>query len=147
MVEIRLVDPEQTRPLRQLVLRPHQTLEELTHPGEQHPDTGAFGAFVADKMVGTVLVFPESRAGSPSVQPWRLVAMAVDPDYQRRGIGAALVDACLEYIVARGGDEVWCQGRTQVIDFYEALGFRPEGPEWVDEHTGPHYLLWRPATS
>ena len=147
MVEIRLVDPEQTRPLRQKVLRPHQTLEELVHPGEKHPATGAFGAFAGDEMVGTLLVFPETRAGSTSGAQWRLVAMAVDPDYQRRGIGAALISACLDYIMARGGDEVWCHGRTKVIDFYEAMGFMPDGPEWVDEYTGPHYVMWRRAAS
>ena len=143
MFEIRAVDPVETRPLRQRVLRSHQTLEELAHARESLDITGAFAAFNGAGVVGTALVFPEDRERTTGLAPWRLVSMAVDPAHRRQGLGAALVQSCLDHVGAHGGDEVWCHARTNVVPFYESVGFRRTGQEWVEEHTGPHVLMWR----
>jgi len=145
MIEVRPVPAPATRPLRQRVLRPHQTLEELAHPWEALPGTGSFAAFVDGVMVGTAVVFPESRPGSTSAGPWRLVALAVDPAHRRRGVGAALLEECRDHVRSNGGDEVWCHARLGVVGFYEDAGFVVEGEEWSEDHTGPHVLMWRRA--
>ncbi len=145
MVEIHTVEPAETRPLRQRVLRPHQTLEELAHPGETLPEAGVFAALVANEVVGTALVFRQERLEKPAAHSWRLVAIAVDPAHQRTGIGAGLIERCLRHIESHGGDEVWCHARIDAIPFYESGGFLAEGEEWIEEHTGPHVLMWRPV--
>ncbi len=143
MLQVEPVPPEATRPLRQQVLRPHQTLDELAHPYEQLPETGAFAAMLDGRMVGTALVFPEARGGSPAGHQWRLVALAVDPAYRRRGVGTGLLAECVRHAARAGGNELWCHARTGAITFYLAAGFTPTGPEWLEENTGPHVLMWR----
>lgn len=143
MVEIRAVDPVETRPLRQRVLRPHQSQTELAHPREAHAETGAFAAVVTDVVVGTALVFPEERPRSTGAASWRLLAIAVDPHHLRAGAGTALIEACLTHVRDRGGDEIWCHARTSAEPFYRATGFQSEGAEWLEPHTGPHVLMWR----
>lgn len=143
MFDTRAVEPADTRPHRQRLLRPHQTLEELSHPRERLGETGCFAAFLGEKIVGTALVFPASRSASVGLAPWRLVSLAVDPAVRRRGVGRRLVGMCLEHVRSHRGDEVWCHARTGALPFYEAMGFVAEGDQWVEGHTGPHVLMWR----
>lgn len=143
MPDIRLVDAVATRPLRQRVLRPHQTLDELAHPRETEPDAGHFAAFLNDEMVGTVSIGREARSLVEGEDPWRLRAVAVSPGYARRGIGTALVTAAIELIARAGGDVVWCDGRISASGFYEALGLRATGEVWDEPFTGPHRLFMR----
>ncbi len=145
MLHVGPVSPARTRALRQRVLRPHQTVEELAHPRETLKDTGAFAAALEGEIVGTVLVFPERRAATDASHPWRLVALAVDPAHRRGGVGTQLLERCTQHVQGHGGDELWCHARTGAIRFYEAAGFAVTGPEWHEEHTGPHVLMWRPV--
>ena len=142
-VDVRAIGERETRPLRQRVLRQHQTLDELAPRFETGVD-GYFGAFVNGELVGVVIVQPEEREGTSAQIPWRLTAMAVVPEHQRLGVGKQLVQKALDHIRTHGGDEVWCHGRTGALEFYAARGFRPVGDEFVEPHTGPHYLMVRP---
>lgn len=143
MLQVGPVAPATTRALRQRILRPHQTVEELAHPKETLRETGAFAAATDGEIVGTALVFPEHRADTLAKQPWRLVALAVDPVHRRTGVGTRLIERCVTHVQRAGGDELWCHARTGAIPFYEVAGFATTGPEWHEEHTGPHVLMWR----
>lgn len=85
----------------------------------------AYGAFVDGRLVGTMGVFgPDERADAVRCQ-----SVAVHPDFQRRGLGAALVHgACGHALAATGAGRVWMygdpDGRARRV--YEAVGFRPE---------------------
>jgi N-acetylglutamate synthase-like GNAT family acetyltransferase len=57
-----------------------------------------------------------------------LRAMAVNPEFQCRGVGRALVVALLE-----GHDRVKVVARGPAAPFYKKLGFQPTG--WQDIHT------------
>jgi ribosomal protein S18 acetylase RimI-like enzyme len=73
-------------------------------------------------VIGSVL------AGYDGHRGW-LYAVAVDPDYQRRGIGQRLVDAAIARLAERGCTKVNLQiraGNEQVVAFYAALGFATE---------------------
>ena len=50
--EIRVISAEETRPVRQRVLRPHQRPKELVYPGDDDHDTFHLGAYGDD---GTLL--------------------------------------------------------------------------------------------
>jgi ribosomal protein S18 acetylase RimI-like enzyme len=62
--------------------------------------------------------------------PWRWVManVAVDPAYQRRGIGRTLIQACLELAQKKKAGEVLLQAQStnQVVQvLYASLGFKP----------------------
>ncbi|HEX5689484.1 MAG TPA: GNAT family N-acetyltransferase [Roseiflexaceae bacterium] len=140
---VRAIAAADTRPLRHALLRPHQPPEALVYPGDDDPLALHAGAFVDDALVGIASVAPGACPLVPADAPWRLRGMAVMPAMQRRGLGAALIHACVEHILANGGTLLWCNGRTSALPFYRSLGFAPIGEEFVDPDTGPHYVLWR----
>ena len=79
-----------------------------------------------DVVVGCVLFRPlAARQG-------RLYQMAVEPDRQRRGIGAQLVAALEAEVARRGFDEVVLHARAAAVGFYERAGYTVDGAPFVE---------------
>lgn len=133
-VSVRAVSLEQTRLLRQTVLRPHETLEELA--GHEPPQGFAVGAFDADELVAVGFVTPDGGAGA-----WRIRGMATVPWARGRGIGAAVLDALLEHAVTHGARRIWCNARTPARSLYERAGLRAVSDEFELPQIGPHLLM------
>jgi ribosomal protein S18 acetylase RimI-like enzyme len=141
--DIRPIPAAETRPLRHVVLRPHQRPEELVYPGDEAPDTLHLGLYVEGQQLGVASLYREPRPGSSSPTEWRLRGMAVLSAHQGRGYGAALLRACLEHSAAHGCTRLWCNARTTASGFYRALGFVVEGEAFELPGIGPHHLMWR----
>jgi GNAT superfamily N-acetyltransferase len=146
-VIIRPILAEETRPLRQAILRPHQRVEELHYPGDDSPDTAHFGAFSDGQLVGIASVYREPPQGETNASEWRLRGMAVVPRLQRNGIGSLLLRACIDHAKQRGAAMLWFYARTPAVPFYRAHGFRVRGEEFVLPGIGPHYFMWREIVS
>jgi GNAT superfamily N-acetyltransferase len=135
-VEVRAVDPALTRPLRQRVLRPHESLEELA--SHEPPGVHAEGAFDGDELVAVGFVCPDGGPGE-----WRVRGMATAPEHRGRGVGAAILDALVEHARAQGATRVWCNARTPALRLYERAGFAPESGEFDIPGIGPHFVMAR----
>jgi GNAT superfamily N-acetyltransferase len=114
------------------------------YPGDDHPD--ALHAAVRDPaagggVVGIATVAPEGHPVDPRVGDWRLRGMATAPEVRGRGLGALLLDACLDHARARGGDRVWCNARVAAEGFYRRAGFAPEGARFDIPGIGPHVVM------
>jgi GNAT superfamily N-acetyltransferase len=133
---IRAVSAAETRPLRREVLRPHQRLDEVGFAGDGVPGAAHFGAFVAGEMVATATVHPDEGG-------WRLRGMATRAGFRGRGLGGALVDACIAHARASGGTMMWCNARLKAADFYRRYGFEARGPVFELPEIGPHLYMWR----
>ncbi|MDY7092089.1 MAG: GNAT family N-acetyltransferase [Acidobacteriota bacterium] len=139
------VTAAETRPLRRAVLRPNQPPEACVYPGDDDDRTGHLGVFVdtgaeAPALVGVASIFEESRPGTTG-GGWRIRGMAVVPEQQGKGHGAALLTECLEHARRHGGIEVWCNARKTAAEFYAHHGFEQEGEEFELPAIGPHYLM------
>jgi GNAT superfamily N-acetyltransferase len=129
-----------TFPLRQRVLRPHETVDALANGGE----TTHFAVVEEGSVIGCAMVMPEPPPWSPGDEAsWRLRGMATAEDRRGEGIGAAVLDAVLEHVAAHGGRTVWCTARTPARAFYERAGFRSRGGVWDEPDLGPHILMQR----
>ena len=137
LVLVHPVDAASTRPLRQRVLRPHQTLDELATHEEDGPDAAWFAASHHDEILGVT--------GVKRVEPgvWRLVGAAVADHARDRGIGSMLMDGAVEHIRNEGGGDLWCSSRTAAVSFYERAGFKTVGDVYDEPHTGPHIRMER----
>jgi len=135
-VEVRAVDPAQTRPLRQRVLRPHESLEELA--SHEPPGVHAVGAFDGGELVAVGFVCPDGEPGD-----WRVRGMATAPEHRGRGIGAAILDALVEHARSQGATRVWCNARTPALGLYTRAGFEPESDEFDIPAIGPHFVMAR----
>ncbi len=117
--------------LRARVLRPGRPPEESRFAGDDDPDAVHLGAFVRGRCVGVATLLPDGGL--------RLRGMAVEPDLQGRGIGAALVRRAQE-TAARAGQDLWCNARASAAGFYRKLGWVTEGGADVPG-IGPHYVM------
>ncbi len=142
VVSVEPVDPETTRPLRQRLLRPHQSIEELVVAGESDPGAVWFAAFEGDEVVGTAGVIPEP---SPSGETGMVLrAMATSEKARGLGVGAALVDAAKTTVLDNGLNLLWCRARTPAEDFYSHHGFETISQTYEQPGTGPHVTMeWR----
>jgi predicted GNAT family N-acyltransferase len=145
-VRITPVAPEVVRPLRQKVLRPHQTIAKQVYAGDDAPGAAHFAAFDDDgRVVGIASITPEPypRDHDGASGAFRIRGMATDPDAGRGlGAGAQLLTACLDHARDRGGRRVWCNARTPARGFYERAGFTAVGDEFTLTGIGPHFLMF-----
>jgi len=134
--EVRAVDTAQTRPLRQRVLRPHESLEELA--SHEPPGVYAAGAFDDDELVAVGFVCPDGEPGE-----WRVRGMATAPEHRGRGAGAAILAQLVGHARAQGATRVWCNARTSALSLYARAGFEPESDEFEIPGIGPHFVMAR----
>lgn len=131
MREIPIAD---TRRLRQAVLRPHQTLEDLaTHEPD---DALAVGAFEGEHLMAVGFVGPD---GGPNA--WRVRGMATREEARGRGAGSAILAALVQHAVDRGATRVWCNARIRARSLYERAGFRIVSEQFEIPEIGPHYVM------
>jgi ribosomal protein S18 acetylase RimI-like enzyme len=133
-LSVRPVEVDRTRPLRQSVLRPHQTLAEMA--SSEPSEAWAVGAFDGEELVAVGLVGPAGEPGS-----WRVRGMATAPHARRRGAGAAVLEALVEHATRRGAERIWCQARTPARRLYEGAGFRVTSEEFELPDIGPHLVM------
>lgn len=138
MVELRAVDAATTRPLRREVLRPHQAAETIVYDAEDAPSTLHVGAFLDGELVGTATI----HADGPGIH--RLRGMAVREGFRDRGIGALLLQRCVEHATGLGGQRIWCNARTAAARFYSRHGFVEVGETFDLPDIGPHVRMERP---
>jgi diamine N-acetyltransferase len=88
------------------------------------------GVYDDGEPVGFVMIAWDVPPIDGLIGPWFLWKLAIDRDHQRRGYGAAVVDAIVEIVRSNGGTELY----TSYVDepggpkeFYARLGFVPSG--------------------
>jgi ribosomal protein S18 acetylase RimI-like enzyme len=109
---------------------------------------------IAGRLVGNASILPVDRGA----RRWVIANVAVLPDFRRRGIGRAMVDACVELARRGNADEVMLQVEPDndgAVQLYERLGFstasvrtsyrRPAAIPVGGEEPSPSARLRRPA--
>ena len=128
-VDVERIPVAASYPLRQAVLRPHQTIDEVAAPVDDDPESATFGVIdrSTGSVVGTATVLraeaPMAKdgadftadgaggdaAGAPA---WRLRYMATRDDLRGQGLGSHALEAALAHVAAEGGgtasEESWC---------------------------------------
>lgn len=146
VVNVKAVPEEVTLPLRQAVLRPHQTIDELRRAGHGRRDALWCAAYDdAGEVVGTGTVSRDSPLWAPDQPAWRVRAMAVAPDRRGQGIGSAVLAALLDHVRSHGGGLTWCNARIPAQGVYARAGFSPVGEPFDLEAIGPHIAMARPV--
>jgi ribosomal protein S18 acetylase RimI-like enzyme len=153
---IRLVELDETFPLRKAVLRPWLTIEEsratwadvAEHFQVGAVQDGAEGRRVVSTAGFLIEAHPDYGDVFGPLQ-WRLRGLASEPALQGRGLGGRVLDFGIaelaRRLAARGeaSAALWCNGRTGAQRFYERHGFQPIGELFETPGTGPHYVFWR----
>lgn len=138
---VREVPLEATFPLRKSVLRPHTRGSEVRFPLDDAASTIHLAAVGDDRVVGVTTAIHEPPPGSAHPAAWRLRGVAVRPEHQGIGIGRKLLRECERRVRAAGGEMLWCNARTNVIEFYERLDFVVASDTFELEGIGPHVQM------
>jgi predicted GNAT family N-acyltransferase len=105
---------------------------EWYHPA--HGSTFAVALGEGDAFLGSARLLP--AAGDAERQVRQVV---VAPHAQGLGAGRALMTAIEREAAAQGARELWLNARHSAYGFYETVGWRFVGEEFVSELTGvPH---------
>ncbi len=136
-VQVLEVSLAETRALRQAVLRPHQTVDEMA--ADEPAGSFAIGAFDGEALIAVGLVGADGEPGA-----WRVRGMATAPHARGKGAGAAVLDALVTHAIANGATRVWCNARTPARSLYERAGLRAVSEEFEIPEIGPHFAMeWK----
>ncbi len=107
------------------------------------PTSVCLGAFEGDQLVGYVV-------NSRYVDAWHVMNVAVDPDYQGRGIATRLLQRLFELTADDGRDGYTLEVRvsnTVAIQLYEKLGFEARGLRrgYYTDNREDALIMWRDA--
>lgn len=118
MISIEQIRPELTWRLRQEVLYPAQKLYEMEL--DEDKEGIHFGAFTDNKLVGIISLFQAGKS-------FQFRKLAVLSEYQKMGIGNALLQRVEEFAESEGGTLIWCNARVSAIGFYMKSGYAHSG--------------------
>jgi len=99
------------------------------------------GAFEGDQLVGYIV-------NSRYVDAWHVMNVAVDPDYQRRGIATRLLERLFELTDQDDGRGYTLEVRVsnrEAIRLYEKLGFERHGIRrgYYTDNREDALIMWR----
>ena len=142
-MEVVVLTPEETRPLRHKVLWPHiEKTEDCVINIDHREDAIHLGAIHNDRIVGICSLFEMTTQKLNEEKQYRLRAMATDPDVRGTGAGRAIVEKALEIIASKGYDVLLCDARKVALGFYDRMGF-DRIDEWYEvRNIGPHQLMF-----
>jgi ribosomal-protein-alanine N-acetyltransferase len=108
------------------------------------PTSVCLGAFEGDQLVGYVV-------NSRYVDAWHVMNVAVDPDYQGRGIATRLLERLFELTADDGRDGYTLEVRVSnavAIQLYEKLGFEARGLRrgYYTDNREDALIMWRDAS-
>ena len=142
-VEIRRItmdDPlyQQERELRNRIL-----LRPIGIPdfGWEHndPDSWHFVAIASGRVIGCVVLVRLDEKASKT----QLIQMAVEGNFQGRGIGKKLVQNLIEFALLKKVLEIQIHARDEVTAFYEGLGFTTVGEPFEEVGIKHRHMLMR----
>ena len=127
--------------VRHPVLREGKPLDSCHFDGDQLPTTFHLGYYTNEQLVGVVTLLEKEHAELTVEKAFQLRGMAVLTNFQKRGIGDALVKRAEEMILARGGTFIWMNAREIAVPFYEKLGYKKHGNPFSIPKIGLHFVM------
>ena len=145
--QIILVKPDQNLfAIRQKVLRPHQTIEQVQYK-EDFFET-SFHLAITPKTKPELLLcvasFSEQfHLAFHDTKQYRLRGMATIEECRGQGMGAHLLEYSFEILKQKNVQLLWCNAREKAFSFYEKLGLQYEGPIFNIDDIGPHKVMYK----
>jgi GNAT superfamily N-acetyltransferase len=139
-VNVKIIKPEDTFPVRQEVLRKGIPLPYEFH-GDFDKDTQHFGYFVNENLVSVATIMKSSHSYFEGNQ-YQLRGMATLGEFQGKGIGSQLLKEIIQFYTKEKADIIWFNARIKALKFYEHLGFQTIGDPFEINYVGTHYVMF-----
>ncbi|WP_447635090.1 GNAT family N-acetyltransferase [Flavobacterium microcysteis] len=133
----------ETFSVRQPVLRPGKSIESCHFEGDNLESTKHFGLFSNEKLAGIASLFEHPTPFLKEKSQFQLRGMAVLPEFQKQGLGEALVKHAENDALERGGKIIWFNAREIAVAFYKKLGYEIIGEPFDIADIGKHYVMYK----
>jgi len=141
LIKIRRIKPEETHPIRRLVLRKNIDLP-YQFDGDLDVDAKHYGCFKNDIIVCVATVIKRKNKLFNGVQ-YQLRGMATLQEFQGNGYGKILLNEITEKITPQKVNIFWCNARVKAVKFYENCGFQKIGERFEIPQIGGHYVMFK----
>lgn len=142
-IQIQRVNVQEIVDLRYRVLRAGLPREAAHFDGDHAAGTDHLAAKEQGRVIGCATVLLNPWDAKPACQ---LRGMAVDPEYQRLGIGGQLLGAVHGIAIEAGVSILWANARKPVAAFYRKHGWEIVSEEFEIPTAGPHFKMIRRVT-
>lgn len=140
---IRQVSVEEILPLRQIILRPGYSLEQSRFDGDTDVSTFHLALYVNGTIRAVATYMQDDSEKLPNKNQYRLRGMAVDEDFQGKGLGKEVFREGERILKEKGITHLWFNARIKAVPFYESSGCRILGDEFDIPTVGPHYFMYK----
>jgi GNAT superfamily N-acetyltransferase len=127
---------EQTFALRRRVLRDGNPASNVRSAADDLPGAWHLGVVKDGEVIATSTYYPHgfpqivpgdqwpvARPGADNCGWWQLRFMAVSPEWQKQGIGDAILTEAIGRLRDLGAVGLWAHARDSALEFYQKFGF------------------------
>ena len=143
MFDIRIINPEETYPLRYKILRPNHPFADCKYTTDHEKGAFHLGGFYKSELISIASFCLENNPDFSNKIQYRLRAMATLEEFRHLGAGRQVVNFAERKIKDIGVEFLWCKGRTTVQEYYEKLGFKRHGETFDYPPIGPHIIMYK----
>ncbi|USD42611.1 GNAT family N-acetyltransferase [Vibrio sp. SCSIO 43135] len=133
--EIKRISILDTLAIRQQVLWPDKSLEEVRVPGDDK--AMHIGAFISDSLVCVASLFISDNSAI------RLRKFATIEAHQGKGIGTEVLNYALDLAVSKRATHFWFDARESALPFYLRFGFKSKGKRFY-KGSIPYFRMEKP---
>ena len=141
MIKIKQITTQETITVRHPVLREGKPIDSCYFDGDDSASTFHLGAFYENQLTGVITVLSNNLNTINLTNHYQIRGMAVLKEFQKKGIGEALVKHAENEIKKINGNIIWMNARIAAIGFYEKLGYIIKGKEFDIPEIGLHYTM------
>ena len=141
--DIQFVESEDIRPLRHKILRKGKEFSTTAYERDKDDKTFHLAAFFENKIVSCATFYPEKSEKIKSNNSYRLRGMATDVNFSRQGYGMKIMKTAFKTLKNKNCDLIWCNARLLAVPFYQAVGMKEFGNQFIISDIGPHYFMYK----
>ncbi|HSG78299.1 MAG TPA: GNAT family N-acetyltransferase [Acidimicrobiia bacterium] len=138
--DIRAVEAAAAQGLRHAVLDPRASTDRFQDVGDEAPSTLHLGGFRGEHLAGVASIARRRSPDETGGDAWRLHGVAIEHGHRGWGLGAQLLERCLEHAAVHQARLVWCDTPAGTFGFFERFGFHRVGDPFTVGGI-PHYRM------
>jgi GNAT superfamily N-acetyltransferase len=143
MIEVKLIETNQTLNVRYLVLRKGKPLLSCHFEGDNFETTKHFGLFHHQEIAGIVSVFENNLSIFTDENQYQIRGMAVLDAFQKKGFGTILIQNIEKYALSNKTNLIWFNARENAVGFYKKLGYTCTGEPFEINEIGTHFKMYK----
>lgn len=143
MNKIQEITAFDTFSVRHPILRPGKPIESCHFDGDNLSTTKHFGIFENNQLLGVISLFESRNELFTNQNQFQIRGMAVLEEYQKKGLGEALVNYTENYLKKNNENSflIWFNAREIAVGFYQKLGYTIVGNSFEIFDVGTHYVM------